>query len=91
MCTALDRAQPASQGFMPWRKAPTKHANGKVASPVNPRSPGTHIVCSWVIDSISLYRDPMTGTQYLGNWASRVSSKVGSRSPRPNLMNLRVP
>ena len=39
----------------------------------NPRSPGTHIVGSWVIGSISLYRDPRTGTQYIGNWASRVS------------------
>ena len=27
---------------------------------------------SWVTDSISLYRDPGTGTQYVGNWASRV-------------------
>ena len=36
-----------------------------------PRSPGTHIVGSWVIDSISLYRVPRTGTQYIGNWASR--------------------
>ena len=37
----------------------------------NPRSPGTHLVGSWVIDSISVYRDPRTGTQYVGNWASR--------------------
>ena len=29
------------------------------------------IVGSWVIGSISLYRDPRTGTQYIGNWASR--------------------
>ena len=36
-----------------------------------PRSPGTHIVGSWVIGSICLYRDPGTGTQYIGNWASR--------------------
>ena len=34
--------------------------------------PGTHIVGSWVIDRKSLYRDPRTGTQYIGNWASRV-------------------
>ena len=27
---------------------------------------------SGVIASISLYRDPRTGTQYVGNWASRV-------------------
>ena len=40
----------------------------------NPRSPGTHVVGSWVIDSISLYREPRTGTQYIGNWASRVTS-----------------
>ena len=39
-----------------------------------PRSPGTHIVGSWLIDRISLYRDPRTGTQYIGNWASRGSS-----------------
>ena len=45
-----------------------------------PRSPGTHIVGSWVIDSIRIYTDPRTGTQYIyiyiyiymGNWASRV-------------------
>ena len=36
-----------------------------------PRSPGTYIVGPWVIDSIGLYRDPRTGTQYIGNWASR--------------------
>ena len=38
-----------------------------------PRSAGTHIVGSWAIDRIYLYRDPRTGTQYIGNWASRVS------------------
>ena len=36
-----------------------------------PRSPGTHIVGPWVIDSINSYRDLRTGTQYVGNWASR--------------------
>ena len=36
-----------------------------------PRSPGTHIVGPWVTDSINLYRVLRTGTQYLGNWASR--------------------
>ena len=36
-----------------------------------PGSPGTHMVGSWVIDSISLYRDPRTRTQYVGDWASR--------------------
>ena len=36
-----------------------------------PRSPGTHIVGPWVIDSISSYRDLRTGTQYIGIWASR--------------------
>ena len=35
-----------------------------------PRSPGTHIVGSWVIDSICLYRDPRTGTQYIGKASS---------------------
>ena len=37
----------------------------------NPRSPGTHIVGPWVIDSINVYRDVRTGTQYIGIWASR--------------------
>ena len=37
-----------------------------------PRSPGTHIVGPWVIDSLNSYRDLRTGTQYIGNWASRV-------------------
>ena len=32
----------------------------------NPRSPGTHIVGPWVTDSIKLYRDLRTGTQYTG-------------------------
>ena len=27
----------------------------------------------WVIDSIHFYRDLRTGTQYIGNWASRES------------------
>ena len=39
--------------------------------------PGTHIVGSWVIGSISLYRDPRTGTQYIGNWASWDSRILG--------------
>ena len=39
----------------------------------HPRSPGTHIVGPWVIGSIKLYRDLRTGTQYIGNWASRDS------------------
>ena len=38
----------------------------------SPRSPGTHIVGPWVIDSINLYKDLRTGTQYMVNWASRV-------------------
>ena len=32
-----------------------------------------HIVGPWVRDSINLCRDLRTGTQYVGNWASRVS------------------
>ena len=36
-----------------------------------PRSPGTHTVGPWVVDSTNLYRDLRTGTQYIGNWASR--------------------
>ena len=39
-----------------------------------PRSPGTHIVGPWVVDTIRLYSDLRTGTQCIGNWASRVSS-----------------
>ena len=39
---------------------------------IYPRSPGTHIVGPWVTDSIRLYRDLRTGTQYIGNWASRI-------------------
>ena len=35
------------------------------------RRRGTHTVGSWVIGSIGLYRDPRTGTQYIGTWASR--------------------
>ena len=31
----------------------------------NPRSPGTHVVGSWVIGSTSLYREPRAGTQYI--------------------------
>ena len=42
----------------------------------NPRSPGTHIVGPWVTDNIYLYRDVRTGTQYIGNWASRVTLRV---------------
>ena len=38
----------------------------------HPRSPGTHIVGPWVIEIIHLYRDLRTGTQHIGNWASRV-------------------
>ena len=44
--------------------------------PSNPRSPGTHIVGSWVIDRISLYREQRTGTQYIGIWASRLRAEV---------------
>ena len=31
------------------------------------------IVGPWVIDSMNFYRDLRTGTQYIGNWASRVT------------------
>ena len=31
------------------------------------------MVGPWVKDSIELYRDLRTGTQYTGNWASRDS------------------
>ena len=37
-----------------------------------PRSPGTHIAGPWVVESTNLCRDLKTGTQYIGNWASRV-------------------
>ena len=43
------------------------------------RSPGTHIVGPWVPDSIKLQRDLRTGTQYIGNWASRVRQEVVSK------------
>ena len=43
-----------------------------------PRSPGTYIIGSWVMDSIGLYREPRTGPQDIGNWASR-ERWVGSR------------
>ena len=50
----------------------------------SPRSPGTHIVGPRVIDSINLYMDLRTGTQYVGNWASRASSTaMPSSSPCP--------
>ena len=48
----------------------------------NPRSPGTHIVGPWVIDSIRVYRDLKTGTQYVGIWASRVIVNASARPPR---------
>ena len=40
----------------------------------NPRSPGTHIVGPWVTNNIKLYIYMVLriGTQYIGNWASRV-------------------
>ena len=41
----------------------------------NPRSPGTHVVGPWVIDTINLYRDLRAGTQHVSNWASRVSAE----------------
>ena len=42
----------------------------------NPRSPGTHVVGPWVIDTINLYRDLRAGTLYvISNWASRVSAE----------------
>ena len=45
-----------------------------------PRSPGTHIVGPWVMDDTNLYRDLRTGTQYIGNWASRVTQKQASKA-----------
>ena len=42
------------------------------SSGASPRSPGTHIVGPWVTDNIKLYRVLRTGSQYVGNWASRV-------------------
>ena len=38
--------------------------------------PSTHIVGPWVINSTNLYRDLRTGTQYIGNWASRVGEDL---------------
>ena len=48
-----------------------------------PRSPGTHIPGPWVIDSISLYRDLRTGTQYIGTWASRDCKFENFLQPAP--------
>ena len=47
-----------------------------------------HIVGPWVTDNIDLSRDLRTGTQYVGNWASRVSAfgdsndEASKRSPQ---------
>ena len=46
-----------------------------------PRSPGTHVVGPWVIDSLISYRDLRTGTQYIGNWASRDCSAICCGAP----------
>ena len=46
--------------------------NGTSKGLAYPRNPGAHIVGPWVTDSIKLYWDSRTGTQYIGNWASRV-------------------
>ena len=43
-----------------------------------PRSPGTQIEGSWVIDRICLYMDPWTGTQYIGK-ASNVKKALDFR------------
>ena len=50
---------------------------------VNPRSPGTHIVGPWVIDSINFYRDLRTGAQYIGIWASRVRCRFRITASQP--------
>ena len=50
--------------------------------PRSPRSPGTHTVGSRGIGSITLHRDPRTGTQYIGNWASRVSRQNHGAKPQ---------
>ena len=52
-----------------WEPTPD-HSLDNLSCPIA-RSPGTHIVGPWVIDSINSYRDLRTGTQYMGNWASR--------------------
>ena len=53
----------------------------------NPRSPGTHIGGSWVIDSINLHRDSRTGTQYVKDrdlryWVQSLHAS-GSHSSMP--------
>ena len=55
-------------------------AKGFLYTYCNPRSPGTHIVGPWVTDSIKSYRVLRTGTQYIGNWASRVRPEHMSHS-----------
>ena len=53
-------------------QTPKKRKASVLSGHACPRSPGTHVVGPWVIDSIDLYRDLRTGTRYTGNWASRV-------------------
>ena len=51
-------------------------SNGQRIPLTIPRSPGTRIVGAWVTDSIKLYRDLRTGTQYIGNWGVPVLKSV---------------
>ena len=44
------------------------------------------MVGPWVMDSIDLYRDLKTGTQYMGTWASRVRFRI--RQNRQALVGL---
>ena len=77
MCSLLIARTPSC-----FRRDFQLHNMSTTTSIVYPRSPGTHIVESWVIDSKSLYKDPRTGTQYIGNWASRDSQLDATGMPR---------
>ena len=70
LATFLKSITPAPTG--PQSQKRRESCQPQVCLGCYPRSPGTHIVGSWVIDSIILYRDPRTGTKYIGTWASRV-------------------
>ena len=64
---------PRSSHLLPRLNCSTLQDMGYIGD-LFPRSPGTHIVGPWVIDSIKLYRELRTGTHYIGNWASRACS-----------------
>ena len=58
---------------------------------IHPRSPGTQIVRPWVIDSLNLYRDLKAGTQYIGNWASRVRTATAGETKHSAVLRDMIP